>query len=130
MTYSSSYYGSDKAEYKKPITVELDDYVSLKIKETTAYLNKQYDNLQNKYEDKRNAIREEAKRECEEELKKLKEKIERLQDEIWYKDSAIKKYEEVLKALSSRRFIGRTVRKIYKKYNDLWWSVESTIKTK
>lgn len=131
MTYSGSYYSSSgDTKYQKPITVELDDYVNLKIKESTNSLKRQYDDLKSQYEDRNNSIALEIKEKYGEELKQMKDNIEYLQNVIWSKDAEISKYQEILKILGSKRFIGPTIRKTYKKYNSLWESVKSTIKTK
>ena len=131
MTYSSSYYGSsDGTKYQKPITVDLDDYVNLKIKESTNSLKRQYDDLKSQYEDRNNSIALKIKEKYGEELKQMKDNIEYLQNVIWSKDAEISKYQEILKILGYKRFIGPTIRKTYKKYNSLWESVKSTIKTK
>lgn len=129
MTYSGSYYDSE-VKYKKPITVELDDYVDLKIKESTNSLKKQYDDLKSQYEDKNNSIALQIREKYGEELNQLKDKIEYLQNVIWSMDARIAKYKEILKILGSKKFIGPTVRKTYKKYDSLWESVKNTMKTK
>lgn len=131
MTYSGSYYSSSgDTKYQKPITVELDDYVNLKIKESTNSLKRQYDDLKSQYEDRNNSIALKIKEKYDEELKQMKDNIEYLQNVILSKNAEISKYQEILKILGSKRFIGPTIRKTYKKYNSLWESVKSTIKTK
>ena len=130
MTYNSSYYSNNNSDTKNPITVELDDYVDLKIKESTNNLRTQYNELKSKYEDKQNTLDKKFTEKYGEQLKEAKRQIEYLQDIIFSKDSKIKKYEKILKVLSSKWFLGNIVVKTYKKYNSLWESVESTIKTK
>lgn len=130
MTYNSSYYSNNNSDTKNPITVELDDYVDLKIKESTNNLRTQYNELKSKYEDKQNILDKKFMDKYGEQLKEAKRQIEYLQDVIFSKDSKIKKYEKILKVLSSKWFLGNIVVKTYKKYNSLWESVESTIKTK
>lgn len=130
MTYNSSYYSNNNSDTKNPITVELDDYVDLKIKESTNDLRTQYNELKSKYEDKQNILDKKFMDKYGEQLKEAKRQIEYLQDIIFSKDSKIKKYEKILKVLSSKWFLGNIVVKTYKKYNSLWESVESTIKTK
>lgn len=130
MTYNSSYYSNNNSDTKNPITVELDDYVDLKIKESTNDLRIQYNELKSKYEDKQNILDKKFMDKYGEQLKEAKRQIEYLQDIIFSKDSKIKKYEKILKVLSSKWFLGNIVVKTYKKYNSLWESVESTIKTK
>ena len=130
MTYNSSYYSNNNSDTKNPITVELDDYVDLKIKESTNDLRIQYNELKSKYEDKQNILDKKFMDKYEEQLKEAKKQIEYLQDIIFSKDSKIKKCEKILKVLSSKWFLGNIVVKTYKKYNSLWESVESTIKTK
>lgn len=130
MTYNSSYYSNNNSDTKNPITVELDDYVDLKIKESTNNLRTQYNELKSKYEDKQNILDKKFMDKYGEQLKEAKRQIEYLQDIIFSKDSKIKKYEKILKVLSSKWFLGNIVVKTYKKYNSLWESVESTIKTK
>lgn len=130
MTYNSSYYSNNNSDTKNPITVELDDYVDLKIKESTNNLRTQYNELKSKYEDKQNILDKKFMDKYGEQLKEAKREIEYLQDIIFSKDSKIKKYEKILKVLSSKWFLGNIVVKTCKKYNSLWESVESTIKTK
>lgn len=129
MTYSGSYYNSE-VKYNKPITVELDDYVDLKIKESTNSLKKQYDDLKSQYEDRNNSIALQIKEKYGEELNQLKDKIEYLQNIIWSKNATINKYQEILTILCSKKFIGPIVRETYKKYDSLWESVKNTMKTK
>lgn len=122
MTYPS--------DYKSSVTVNLDDYVKLKVNEAMNPLKRQYEELKRKYENRENIIAQELEEKHGKELQKLRDEIERLQQLLFDSERDYALIRMVMDDLRRKAFIGSIARKTENKFYEVWRRVKNTMTEK